>query len=177
MLPTQILLNNLLYDVSQITIPTDEVGRTWLRAPHRSDIALVRRFMVFIGPISSVFDFVTFFVLLHVFHADQALFHTGWFVESLCTQTLVLFVIRTYERPWRSRPSAALTASVLAVVVVGAVLPATPVAHVLGFVPLPATYFAFVAIATVAYLGLVELAKRALVRRGALHASSWARSS
>jgi len=168
MLPTQILLNNLLYDVSQITIPTDEVDGSWLRTPHRSDIDLVRRFMIFIGPISSVFDFLTFWVLLHVFHASEALFHTGWFVESLCTQALVLFVIRTYERPWRSRPSVALTASVLGVVVVGAVLPATPAAHVLGFVPLPPPYFGFVAAATAGYLALVEVAKRALVRGGAL---------
>jgi P-type Mg2+ transporter len=168
MLPTQILLNNLLYDVSQLTIPTDQVDGSWLRSPHRSDIALVRRFMILIGPISSVFDFATFFVLLRIFHADQALFHTGWFVESLCTQTLVIFVIRTYERPWRSRPSAALTGSVLAVVILGAILPVTPLARMLGFVPLPASYFAFVAIATVAYLGLVEVAKRVLVRRGTL---------
>jgi Mg2+-importing ATPase len=170
MLPTQILLNNLLYDVSQITIPTDEVDGSWLREPHRSDIALVRRFMILIGPISSVFDFLTFFVLLKVFHAGDALFHTGWFVESLCTQTLVLFVIRTYERPWHSRPSAPLAASVIAVVAVGFLLPVTPIARVLGFVPLPATYLGFVALATVLYLALVEVAKRALVRRGTIGA-------
>jgi Mg2+-importing ATPase len=128
--------------------------------------------MILIGPISSLFDFVTFFVLLRVFHADQALFHTGWFVESLCTQTLVIFVIRTFERPWRSRPSAALTASVLAIVALGAVLPVTPFARVLGFVPLPAGYFAFVALATIGYLGLVEAAKRVLVRRGTLRSAS-----
>jgi Mg2+-importing ATPase len=168
MLPTQILLNNMLYDVSQLTIPTDEVDGSWLREPHRADIDLVRRFMVLIGPISSVFDFLTFFVLLRVFHAGQVFFHTGWFVESLCTQTLVLFVIRTYERPWRSRPSLPLTASVIAVVLLGAVLPVTPIAHVLGFAPLPPSYYAFVAVATIAYLGLVEIGKRALVRRGTL---------
>jgi len=165
MLPTQILLNNLLYDVSQITIPTDAVDASWLREPHRADIGLVRRFMVFVGPISSVFDFLTFFVLLHFFRADEKLFHTGWFVESLCTQTLVLFVIRTSERPWRSRPSAALAMSVVAVVAFGAVLPATPLAGILGFTPLPASYFAFVAAATVAYLAIVEAAKSALLRR------------
>ena len=172
MLPTQILLNNLLYDVSQLTIPTDEVDGSWLRKPHRSDIDLVRRFMIFIGPISSVFDFLTFWVLLRVFHATEALFHTGWFVESLCTQSLVLFVIRTYERPWRSRPSKALTASVIGVVVAGALLPATPAATVLGFVPLPPAYFGFVAVATVAYLAVVEVAKRALGRGGALQQRS-----
>jgi Mg2+-importing ATPase len=168
MLPTQILLNNLLYDVSQITIPTDEVDSGWLRVPHRSDVALVRRFMVLVGPISSAFDFLTFFVLLRIFHADQVLFHTGWFIESLCTQTLVLFVIRTYERPWQSRPSPALAASVLVVVAFGAAIPATPLAAVLGFAPMPATFYGFVLIATIAYLAIVEAAKRALVRRGAL---------
>jgi len=126
--------------------------------------------MILIGPISSVFDFLTFFVLLKVFHAGDALFHTGWFVESLCTQTLVLFVIRTYERPWHSRPSAPLAASVIAVVAVGFLLPVTPIARVLGFVPLPATYLGFVALATVLYLALVEVAKRALVRRGTIGA-------
>jgi Mg2+-importing ATPase len=165
MLPTQILLNNLLYDVSQLTIPTDRVDEAWLGKPHRSDIGLVRRFMVFVGPISSLFDFLTFFVLLRVFHAGEILFHTGWFVESLCTQTLVLFVIRTELRPWRSRPSLALAASVLAVVTFGILLPLTPLAGILGFVPLPASYLAFVAGATVAYLMLVETVKRALLRR------------
>jgi Mg2+-importing ATPase len=166
MLPTQILLNNLLYDVSQLTIPTDEVDKAWIGRPHRSDITLVRRFMVFIGPISSVFDFVTFFVLLRVFHAGPALFQTGWFVESLCTQTLVLFVIRTYERPWRSRPSRALASTVIAVAAIGMVIPFTPFAPVLGFVPLPASFFVFVALATAVYLGVVEIAKHALIRHG-----------
>jgi Mg2+-importing ATPase len=166
MLPTQILLNNLLYDVSQITIPTDRVDASWTRRPHRSDIRLVRRFMVLVGPISSAFDFLTFFVLLRVFHAGEAFFQTGWFVESLCTQTLVLFVIRTYERPWRSRPSVALTGTVLGVAALGMVIPVTPIAPALGFVPLPPAYLAFVALTTCAYLAVVEAAKRHLVRRG-----------
>ncbi len=168
MLPTQILLNNLLYDVSQITIPTDRVDASWTRLPHRSDIGLVTTFMVLIGPISSVFDFLTFFVLRHFFHAGEAFFHTGWFVESLCTQTLVLFVIRTYERPWRSRPSLALTSTVVAVAVIGILIPVTPFAHALGFVPLPPAYLGFVAATTAVYLAVVEGAKRMLVRRGGL---------
>jgi Mg2+-importing ATPase len=171
MLPTQILLNNVLYDVSQITIPTDRVDRSWTRRPHRSDIALVRRFMVLVGPISSAFDFLTFFVLLRVFHAGEAFFQTGWFVESLCTQTLVLFVIRTYERPWKSRPSVALAVTVVAMAVLGLVIPATPFAPALGFVPLPPAYLAFVAVATGTYLVVVELAKRSLVRGGRLGAA------
>jgi Mg2+-importing ATPase len=160
MLPTQILLNNLLYDLSQVTIPTDEVDKSWTHKPRKADIGLVRRFMVLVGPISSVFDFLTFFVLLHFFHADEKFFHTGWFVESLCTQTLVLFVIRTFERPWRSRPSLALVATVLTVVAVGIALPMTPLAALLGFVALPVRYFAFVAVATASYLVLVEMMKR-----------------
>jgi Mg2+-importing ATPase len=175
MLPTQILLNNLLYDISQITIPSDEVDASWLGSPHRYDIGLVQRFMLLVGPISSLFDFLTFFVLLHVFHADERLFHTGWFVESLATQTLVLFVIRTFERPWRSRPSAALATTVVAVAVSGAVLPETGLAHWLGFVPLPASYFGFVAVATGLYLALVEVAKSALVRHGTLTTADRAR--
>src|SRR5581483_6529810 len=105
MLPTQILLNNFLYDLSQVTIPTDHVDASYVQKPQRWNISLIRNFMVFIGPISSIFDFLTFFIMLAVFHADAPLFHTGWFVESLATQTLVLFIIRTAGNPLRSRPS------------------------------------------------------------------------
>ncbi len=164
MLPTQILLNNLLYDVAQITIPTDNVDETYLRKPQHWDTSLIRNFMLFVGPISSIFDFLTFYVLLRFFHTSEAQFHTGWFVESLATQTLVLFVIRTAQNPLRSRPSAPLTATCLAVVAFGLYLPFSPLAGVLGFTPLPAAFFAFVAVATLAYLLLVEMAKRQLLR-------------
>jgi len=163
MLPTQILLNNLLYDLAQITIPTDNVDETYLQKPQRWDIGLIRNFMLFIGPISSIFDFLTFYVMLHFFHTSEAQFHTGWFVESLATQTLVLFVIRTSKNPFSSRPSAPLTATCLAVVAIGIYLPFSPLAGLLGFTPLPATFFAFLAIATAAYLLLVEAAKRRLL--------------
>jgi P-type Mg2+ transporter len=165
MLPTQILLNNLLYDLAQITIPTDNVDDTYLQKPQRWDIGLIRNFMLYIGPISSVFDFLTFYVLLHFFRASEAQFHTGWFVESLATQTLVLFVIRTSRNPLRSRPSGPLIATCLAVVAIGTFLPFSPLAGVLGFTPLPARYFAFLAVATGAYLLLVEAAKRSLLDR------------
>jgi P-type Mg2+ transporter len=165
MLPTQILLNNLLYDVGQLSIPTDNVDETYLQKPQRWDISLIRNFMVFIGPISSVFDFLTFYVLLHFFHASEAQFHTGWFVESLATQTLVLFVIRTAKNPLRSRPSGPLMATCLGVVAIGLYLPFSPLAGMLGFTPLPAGYFAFVAVATAVYLLLVEAAKRILLRK------------
>jgi P-type Mg2+ transporter len=164
MLPTQILLNNFLYDLAQITIPTDHVDPEILAAPHRWDIRLVRNFMIGVGPVSSLFDFLTFFVLFRVFRADEALFHTGWFVESLATQTLVLLVIRTLGNPLRSRPSRALIANTLVVVGVAVLLPYTPLAARLGFVPLPVSYLAFVAGAVVVYLFLVELVKRPLVR-------------
>ncbi len=167
MLPTQILLNNLLYDLAQLTIPTDNVDETYLRKPQHWDIGLIRNFMVFIGPISSIFDFLTFYVLLHFFHASEAQFHTGWFVESLATQTLVLFVIRTAKNPFRSRPSSPLIATCLATVAVGTYLPFSPLASVLGFTPLPAAYFGFVAVATVVYLLLVEVAKQRLLRTAA----------
>ena len=166
MLPTQILLNNFLYDLAQITIPTDNVDAGLHPAsPQRWDIGLIRDFMLLIGPISSIFDFLTFFVLLRVFHAGEALFHTGWFVESLATQTLVLFVIRTAGNPLRSRPSRGLTITTLAVVAVGVVLPMTPLAQWLGFTRLPGSYFVFLISVTLAYLVAVEIAKRRLVRR------------
>jgi Mg2+-importing ATPase len=164
MLPTQILLNNLLYDVAQITIPTDRVDRSYLSRPQRWDMHLIRDFMLLVGPVSSLFDFLTFYVLLRVLHATEPLFHTGWFVESLATQTLVLFVIRTMGSPLDSRPTPALTATTLAVVIIGLVLPLTPLATLLGFTPLPLSYFAFLAVMTVTYLALVEVVKRAVVR-------------
>ena len=119
--------------------------------------------MIFIGPISSIYDFLTFYVLLFLLHAGEAEFHTGWFVESPATQTLVLFVIRTSANPLRSRPSRSLTATTLAIVVIGILIPLTPVARKFGFTPLPAIYFAFLAGATLTYLLLVEAGKRVLM--------------
>jgi P-type Mg2+ transporter len=165
MLPTQILLNNFLYDLAQITIPTDRVDPRYLGKPQRWSIALIRNFMILIGPISSIYDFLTFFVLLHYLHASEAEFHTGWFVESLATQTLVLFVIRTFGRPWKSKPSLALIMTVLAVVISGLVIPFSPAAKMLGFTALPLPFFLFLAVATVAYLAMVEIAKRRLFHK------------
>ena len=165
MLPTQILLNNFLYNVSQVTIPTDRVDETFMRKPHHWNMALIRDFMLFIGPISSIYDFLTFWLMLAVLHASQTLFHTGWFVESLATQTLVLFVIRTAGNPFKSRPSGPLTITTLAVVLVGVLLPYTPLAGILGFTPLPPIYFVFLFAAVVTYLVLVQIAKRLLMSR------------
>ena len=165
MLPTQILLNNFLYDLSQITIPSDNVDETFTRKPRRWDIKLIRNFMLVVGPVSSVFDLLTFFVLLRFFHASGELFHTGWFVESLATQTLVIFVVRTAANPFRSRPSLPLAATVLTVVAIGLLLPISPWAAALGFTPLPLAYLGFVASITALYLLAVELVKRRMLRR------------
>jgi len=164
MLPTQILLNNFLYDLAQVTIPTDNVDPSFIQKPRKWDIGIIRKFMLYIGPISSIYDFLTFFIMLKVFHASEQLFHSGWFVESLATQTLVLFVIRTGGNPLRSRPSLPLTITTVLVVVVGIVLPFTPLNVVLGFTPLPAKYFLFLLGMTVTYLMLVEVVKRRLMQ-------------
>jgi P-type Mg2+ transporter len=165
MLPTQILLNNFLYDLAQVTIPTDNVDRTYIHKPRRWNIKMIRDFMIYIGPISSIYDFLTFFVLLKFFRATEEFFHTGWFVESLATQTLVIFIIRTAGSPLRSRTSRPLSITTLLVVGAGIVLPFTPLGKLLGFTPLPLSYFIFLAAATGTYLLLVELVKRRLMRR------------
>jgi Mg2+-importing ATPase len=165
MLPTQILLNNFLYDLAQVTIPTDKVDETFIRKPQRWNIELIRDFMIYIGPLSSIYDFLTFLVLLRVFHASEQFFHTGWFVESLATQTLVIFVIRTAGNPLKSRPSLPLTLTTIAIVLVAVLLPYTTPGSVLGFTPLPVTFLLFIGVATGTYLLLVEVVKRRLMRR------------
>jgi len=166
MLPSQILLNNLLYDTSQLTIPTDEVDSEQVARPTRWDVGFIRKFMLFFGPISSVFDFITFGIMLWGFHAGPALFRSGWFVESLATQTLVIFAIRTRRIPFfRSRPSMPLLLAALAVVGVGAALPFTPLAQVLGFRPLPGLFFLALTLMVISYLALIELGKRWFYRR------------
>ena len=160
MLPLQILLNNFLYDLSQVPIPSDHVDSTYMLKPKRWNVRFIRRFMLLIGPLSSLYDFLTFAIMLWVFHADATLFRTGWFVESLATQTLVIFVIRTTGRPWQSRASAGLAWGVCACVAVGVVTPFTPLATWLGFTPLPPLFFAILVVMVVTYLALVEAVKR-----------------
>jgi P-type Mg2+ transporter len=180
MLPTQILLNNLLYDVSELTIPTDTVDPELVARPAQWDIGLIRRFMYFFGPISSVYDFVTFAVMLRVFHAGPELFHSGWFVESLVTQTLVIFVIRTRRVPFfRSRPSRPLLITTLLCAGFGAALPYIgPLARIFGFRPLPASFMAILVVMIITYLALAQLGtalffrpwgERSLARRVASH--------
>jgi Mg2+-importing ATPase len=170
MLPTQILLNNFLYDISQISIPSDNVDPALLHRPKRWQIAFIRQFMMIIGPISSIYDFLTFGVLLWVFHAstNATLFRTGWFVESLATQTLVVFVIRTAGNPLKSRPSRPLIIGVLVVVAIAVVLPYTPLGSLLGFIPLPAALLGAIAFLALTYLLLVQAVKSWFYRRHAL---------
>ncbi len=116
MLPVQILLNNLLYDVSEIPIPLDSVDEEYLTQPRHWNMNFIRNFMLSVGPVSSIFDFLTFYIMLHVFHAGEKLFHTGWFIESMATQVLVIFIIRTRRNPFKSRPNLWLTLCSLSVV-------------------------------------------------------------
>jgi Mg2+-importing ATPase len=167
MLPIQILLNNLLYDVSEIAIPFDRVDEEATARPVTWDIRLIERFMLVFGPVSSVFDFLTFYALLHLFGAGEALFQTGWFLESITTQVLVVFSIRTRRRFFLSRPRGLLVAMALGVVAVSILLPFLPLGGWFHFVAPPPSFFLFLAGATAAYLTLVEIAKGLFYRAGA----------
>jgi Mg2+-importing ATPase len=164
MLPTQILLNNILYDISEIPIPLDKVDTADIHNPRILDMDFLRNFMLVIGPISSLFDFLTFYVMLVVLQADEKLFQTGWFVESLCTQVLVIFIIRTRGNPLKSHPHPLLMATSLAVVAIAALLPLTPLGTHFGFVPPPARFYFILGAMVVVYLLVVELAKQAFYR-------------
>jgi Mg2+-importing ATPase len=168
MLPIQVLTNNLLYDFSQTTIPTDEVDADWLTKPRQWTIGKILRFILFIGPISSLFDYLTFFMMLYVFNCwnNPALFHTGWFVESLFTQTLIIHVIRTNKIPFiESRASWPLIFTSVIIVAVGAWLIVSPLAKTLGFVSLPPLYWLFLAIMLLGYAILTQVVKTWFVRR------------
>jgi Mg2+-importing ATPase len=165
MLPSQILLNNLLYNAGQLVIPSDHVDAEALARPAAWDMSFIRRFMSVFGPISSVFDFLTFWVMLSLLHANHVGFRTGWFIESIATQTLVVYVIRTRRVPFfKSRPSLAMLLVPTGAALTGAVLPYTGLAHLLGFTPLPAKFFALLFVMVVVYLVLVELAKTRFYR-------------
>lgn len=168
MLPIQVLTNNLLYDFSQTTIPTDNVDADWLVKPRKWTMGEIQRFILFIGPISSIFDYLTFFILLTVFNAatNPALFHTGWFVESLFTQTLIIHVIRTNKIPFiQSRASWPLIVTSLIIVAVGAWLTVSPLASTLGFVTLPPLYWLILAGLLVGYVLLTQVVKTWFYRR------------
>ncbi len=165
MLPTQILLNNVLYDLSEVAIPLDHVDQAEVSGPQIWDMRFVRNFMWIIGPVSSLFDFLTFYVLLAVLNAQEALFQTGWFVESLATQVLVIFVIRTRGNPLKSRPHVALAATSLAVLIAAFALPFTELGRYFGFQPPPGRFFVIVVVLVLAYLAMVEAVKRVFYAR------------
>ena len=170
MAPVQILLNNLLYDFSQTAVASDDVDREYLARPRQWDMRAITRFVLCIGPISSIFDYVTFAVLWFVFKANAAehatLFQTGWFVESLLSQTLIVHVIRTGRLPFvRSRASLALTVTGVAICLVGALLPYSPLAAKFGFVALPGLYWLWLTLILVAYMALTQFVKTRLMRR------------
>ncbi len=162
MLPSQILLNNLIYDASQTAIPSDNVDPDVEAEPARWDVHAIERFMVVFGPISSIFDYVTFGVLLLMLGNNQDSFHTGWFVESLFTQILVVLAIRTRRSPfWLSRPSRQLGAAIVAALAVAVIIPLSPLGSgVMGFGVLPWQFWPLLVVIVAAYLTLVEVTKR-----------------
>jgi P-type Mg2+ transporter len=165
MLPTQVLLNNLLYDISEVGVPFDNVDAEALKRPVRWNVTFIERFMLVLGPISSLFDFLTFFALLTLFGAGQAMFQTGWFIESLASQCLVIFIIRTRGVPWRSLPHPLLMTLTIGAVLIGLLIPLTPLGSMFGFMEPPLGFYAFLVVAVAAYLGLVGLVKRWLYRQ------------
>jgi Mg2+-importing ATPase len=157
LLPVQILLNNLLYDLSELALPTDNVDEDLLEKPCRESMATIQRFMLTVGPISSIFDFVTFYLLLAVMKANETLFHSGWFLESLATQILVIFVIRTRRKFWSSAPSKSLVVASLLTLVVACLFTQTGLGTLVGFTALPAAFFNMLAAVAFVYLALVAI--------------------
>lgn len=166
MLPVQILLNNVLYDFSQATIPMDNVDPEYVEKPKKLDIPYIRRFMVFFGPLSSIFDFITFFIMLYIFNATASLFQTAWFMESLATQTLIIFAVRTTKTPfYKSRPSKLLILSTISVVLFNLILPFTPLGTLFGLVEPPLTFYLVLALLVGSYFIVVEFAKKWFYKR------------
>ncbi len=166
--PVQVLLNNLLYDFSQTSLATDHVDTEYLLAPRRWEIGNIARFMIYIGPVSSLFDYVTFFILLYFFNAghNAILFQTGWFVESLLSQTLIVHIIRTGKLPFiQSRPSLPLALTSILICLVGIGLPYAPFAASFGFTPLPVLYWPALTLILVAYMSLTQMIKTWVVRK------------
>jgi Mg2+-importing ATPase len=169
MLPIQILLNNFIYDCSQVTIPLDNIDKEWLKKSRKWNMAFVKKFMYIFGPISSIFDVLTFFLLFSVFKLSEAAFQTGWFLESLATQTLVIHIIRTRQIPFlQSRPSKLLFFSTVVAVTIGWIVPITPLGKIFKFVPLPPNILLAIVGLVFAYLIMVELTKRIFYKNNAL---------
>ncbi len=171
MAPIQVLTNNLLYDFSQVPIPADNVDEEQILRPRPWDMSEIGRFILFIGPIRPIFDYTTYAVMFFLFGArtldHAALFQTGWFVESLMTQTLIIHVIRTNRIPFlQSRASWPLIVTTTVIMAIGLYLPVSPLAPALGFVPLPPAYWPILLATLLAYMALTQLVKVFLRRRG-----------
>jgi Mg2+-importing ATPase len=165
MLPKQILLINFLTDLPEMAIASDTVDETFIERPHRWDVGFIRRFMLVFGPVSSAFDFMTFAVLLWGLRARQEMFHTGWYVESVLSAALVVFALRTRQPFQRSRPSRGMLLATAGVALVTLALPYTPLARLLGFVPIPPLFLLAVAAIVVSYFVVAELTKRWFFKR------------
>ena len=166
MLPPQVLLNDMLYDFSQFPISSDNVDVEYMKKPKKFDLSLIRKFMLWFGPISSIYDFITFGVLIFLFKVSETTFRTGWFIESIATQTLVVFVIRTRRSPfWKSKPGKGILISCLSIVAIALIIPYTPLGTIFQLPPLPAWYFAFLIVAVVTYLLLVEVGKKIFFKK------------
>jgi Mg2+-importing ATPase len=160
MLPKQILLINFLTDLPELTIASDNVDDYYVDNPHRWDIAYIRRFMLVFGPLSSVFDLLTFVVLYWIGRSGQTIFHTGWFVESVISATLVVFALRTRKTAWRSRPARTMVLVTVLVMLIALILPVSPLAGLMGFAPLPIHYLVAIFAIVLAFFFSAELAKR-----------------
>ena len=166
MLPIQILLNNFFYDISQMAIPSDNVDEEYLLKSRPWNLAHIKKFMMVFGPVSSIFDFITFGVLIFFFHASPELFHTGWFLESLCTQTLVIHIIMTSKIPFlQSRPSQLLMFASIYIVTLGLLLPFTPLGRHFGFVQPPGMFFLALLLIIAAYFLLVQKVKEWFIKK------------
>jgi len=166
MLPIQILLNNFLYDMSQIAIPSDGIDEEYLLKSRPWNVDYIKKFMIFIGPVSSLFDFITFGVLWFIFHASAPLFQTGWFLESLCTQTLVIHIIRTGKVPFiESKPSQFMLFTSIYIVTIALVLPFLPLGKYFGFVEPPPSFFIALMLIVPTYLCLVQFVKSWFIKR------------
>ena len=162
--PVQILLNNMLYDLSELALPFDSVDREEIATPQHWDLGFLRNFMLTMGPVSSLFDFLTFYLLLHIMQADEGMFRTGWFIESLATQVLVIFVIRTALSPLRSRPHWSLAAAAFAVIGIAVWMTLMPWRNYLGFELLPPHFFGLLAALVAGYLLIAQLVKMLFFR-------------
>jgi Mg2+-importing ATPase len=172
MLPIQILLNNFLYDLSQVSIPADDVDKDYIKEPRPWNVEFIKKFMIFIGPLSSLFDFITFAVMWFIFYGytqtpiAQSIFRTGWFIESICTQMLVIYIIRTNKIPFiQSRPSRYLVLTTLVFLFTAFSIPFSPLSHFFGFVALPLSYFGILAGIVISYLFVVQIVKSLVVKK------------